>query len=392
MLRFVSAGESHGQGLVAYLEGIPAGLAIDEEYIRKQMERRQRGYGRGGRQQIERDYAKILTGVRHGVTMGSPIAMFIENKDWANWTKQMSVTPIEEEVKVVTRLRPGHADLAGTMKYGQDDVRNILERASARESAARVAAGAIARKFLEEMGIRVHSHSIAIGGVWAKAPETVDWDKVEESPVRCVDADASQKMIGVIDRARESGDTVGGVVEVIAEGVPVGLGSHVQWDRKIDAKLAYAFMSINAVKAVSIGEGWEGANVFGSQYHDVIEPIAAGSQPWRRKTNRSGGTEGGMTTGMPLVVRFAIKPISTLAKPLPSVDLVTGEAVQAHFERSDVCQVPPAGVIGEAMMALVVGEAFLEKFGGDHMEETRRNLQAYLKTVGPRKTAKVQRD
>ncbi len=392
MLRFLTAGESHGQGLVVILEGIPAGLAVDEEYIRRQMERRQRGYGRGGRMQIERDFAKILTGVRHGRTLGAPIGMTIENKDWANWTQQMSVTPTDEPVKVVTRLRPGHADLAGAMKYGQDDVRNILERASARESAARVAAGAIARRFLEEMGVAIHSHTMSIGGVWAKPAPPISWDKVEDSVVRTADASVEAAMMKTIDDAKEAGDTVGGVVEVIAEGVPIGLGSHIQWDRKIDAKLAMAFMSMNAVKAVSIGEGWEGANVRGSQYHDVIDPVADPSHPWQRQTNRSGGTEGGMTDGMPLVVRFAVKPISTLAKPLPSVDLVTGEKVQAHYERSDVCQVPPAGVIGEAMMALVVAEGFLEKFGGDHLEESRRNMLAYLKTVGPRNVARVRGD
>ncbi|MSQ12929.1 MAG: chorismate synthase [Dehalococcoidia bacterium] len=392
MLRFLTAGESHGQGLVVILEGIPAGLALDEEYIRRQMERRQRGYGRGGRMQIERDFAHIMTGVRHGRTLGAPIGMTIENKDWANWTQQMSVTPIDEPVKVVTRLRPGHADLAGAMKYGQDDVRNILERASARESAARVAAGAIARRFLEEIGVAIHSHTMSIGGVWAKPASPISWDKVEESVVRTADPSVEAAMMKTIDDAKEAGDTVGGVVEVIAEGVPIGLGSHIQWDRKIDAKLAMAFMSMNAVKAVSIGEGWEGANVRGSQYHDVIDPVADPSRPWQRQTNRSGGTEGGMTDGMPLVVRFAVKPISTLAKPLPSVDLVTGEKVQAHYERSDVCQVPPAGVIGEAMMALVVAEAFLEKFGGDHIEESRRNMRAYLKTVGPRNVARVRGD
>ncbi|MBM3946208.1 MAG: chorismate synthase [SAR202 cluster bacterium] len=392
MLRFLTAGESHGQGLMVILEGIPAGLSIDEEYIRRQMERRQRGYGRGGRMQIERDAAHIMTGVRHGKTLGSPIGMTIENRDWANWTQQMSVAPVDEPAKVVTRLRPGHADLAGAMKYGQDDVRNILERASARESAARVAAGAIARKFLEAMGVAIHSYSLSIGGVWAKPTPPIDWDKVEASVVRTADPGVEAAMTKAIDDAREAGDTVGGIVEVIAEGVPIGLGSHIQWDRKLDAKLAMAFMSMNAVKAVSIGEGWEGANVRGSQYHDVIDPVTDPTHPWRRQTNRSGGTEGGMSNGMPLVVRFAIKPISTLAKPLPSVDLVTGEKVQAHYERSDVCQVPPAGVIGEAMMALVVAEAFLEKFGGDHLEETRRNMQAYLKTAGPRNVARVRGD
>jgi chorismate synthase len=311
--------------------------------------------------------------------------MTIENKDWANWTQIMSVSQVEEEVKRVTRLRPGHADLPGTMKYGYDDVRNVLERASARETAARVAAGAVARRLLEEFGVQVHSHSLSIGGVWASVDGEIDWDAVEESPVRCADSSVEAKMMAVIDEAKEAGDTVGGVVEVVAQGVPIGLGSHVQWDRKIDGRLAQALMSIPACKAVSIGDGWESVNQPGSKVHDVIEPVTDPSNPWQRRTNRSGGTEGGMTSGMPLVTRFAIKPISTLRTPLPSVDLDTGELVQAHYERSDVCQVPPAGVIGEAMVALVLADAFMEKFGGDSVGETRRNLQGYLKTVGPRR-------
>ncbi len=387
MVRFMTAGESHGQALISLIEGIPAGLPLTEDYIAAQMARRQRGHGRGGRMQIEKDFAKILSGVRHGYTLGSPIAMLIENKDWVNWTEQMSVSPIEGEAKRVTRLRPGHADLAGAMKYFQNDVRNILERASARETAARVAAGSVARRLLEEFGIQIYSHSICIGGVWARPQGPIDWQRVEESPVRCADPEAEHKMIKAIDDAKEAGDTVGGVVEVVAENVPIGLGSHVHWDRKLDGRIAQALMSINAVKAVSIGDGWESVNLRGSQVHDVIQPVTDPSRPWQRKTNRAGGTEGGMTNGMPLVARFAVKPISTLSKPLPSVDLDTGELVQAHYERSDVCQVPPAGVIGEAMVALVLADAFMEKFGGDHVEETRRNYQAYLRTVGPRKSS-----
>ena len=386
MVRFLTAGESHGQGLVIIVEGVPAGLPISEDYIGTQLARRQRGYGRGGRMLIERDRAQVISGVRHGLTLGSPIGMTIENKDWVNWQEPMSVTPVEAEVTRVTRLRPGHADLAGTMKYGFDDVRNVLERASARETAARVAAGSVARKFLEEFGIELHSHVIAIGGEWARVDGPVDWQRVEESPVRCGDPDGSARMIAAIDGAKEAGDTVGGVVEVMATGVPVGLGSHVHWDRKIDGRIAQALMSINAVKAASIGEGWEAVDLRGSQVHDVIEPVIEPSEPWQRRTNRSGGTEGGMTNGMPLVARFAVKPISTLVNPLPSVDLDTGELVQAHYERSDVCQVPPAGVIGEAVVALVLADAFMEKFGGDHIDETRRNYESYLKTVGPRRT------
>ncbi len=386
MIRFLTAGESHGEGLVVIVEGMPAGLPITEEYIGEQMARRQRGYGRGGRMKIERDWSHIVSGVRHGLTLGSPIAMTVENRDWANWTQVMSVAPVEDDVTRVTRLRPGHADLPGTMKYGYDDVRNVLERASARETAARVAAGATARRLLEEFGVQLHSHSLSIGGVWAKAPDPIDWDQVEASPVHCADSEAAPRMIAAIDAAKEAGDTVGGVVEVIAEGLPIGLGSHVQWDRKLDGRLAQALMSIHACKAVSIGDGWESVNLRGSQVHDVIEPVSDPSRPWQRKTNRSGGTEGGMTSGTPLVARFAIKPISTLVNPLPSVDLDTGELVQAHYERSDVCQVPPAGVIGEAMVALVLADAFMEKFGGDSIAETRRNLQGYLKTVRPRAT------
>ena len=386
MVRFLTAGESHGQGLVIIVEGVPAGLSLSEDYIGAHLVRRQRGYGRGGRMLIEQDWAHIVSGVRHGLTLGSPIGMTIENKDWVNWQEPMSVEPVEAEVNRVTRLRPGHADLPGTMKYGFQDVRNVLERASARETAARVAAGAVSLRLLEEFGVEVHSHAIAIGGHWAKAEGPIDWQQVEESPVRCADPEAAQHMMAAIDEAKEAGDTVGGVVEVVAANVPIGLGSHVHWDRKIDARIAQALMSINAVKACSIGEGWESVDLRGSLVHDIIEPAGDSSKPWQRNTNRSGGTEGGMTSGTPLVARFAIKPISTLRNPLPSVDLDTGELVQAHYERSDVCQVPPAGVIGEAMVALVLADAFMEKFGGDHIEETRRNYQAYLKTVGPRKT------
>ena len=388
MIRYLTAGESHGQGLVIIVEGIPAGVPLGEEFIASQLARRQRGYGRGGRMQIEQDYAHIISGVRHGFTLGSPIGMTMENRDWVNWQDTMSVTPTEADFDRVARLRPGHADLAGAMKYDFDDVRNVLERASARETAARVAAGAIAVRLLQEFDIQLHSHVISIGGIRAQVNGAIDWTAVEDSPVRCADPDASQKMIESIDEAREAGDTVGGVVEVIATNVPMGLGSHVHWDRKIDGRIAQALMSINAVKAVSLGEGWETVDQLGSQVHDVIEPATDPSRPWQRQTNRAGGTEGGMTNGMPLVARFAIKPISTLRTPLPSVDLNTGEVVQAHYERSDVCQVPPAGVIGEAVVALVVADAFAEKFGGDSLDEMRRNHQGYQKTVGPREVVR----
>ena len=395
MVKYMTAGESHGMGLTIIVEGFPAGVPLSEDGIQEDLARRQRGYGRGGRQLIEKDRAQLLAGVRHGVTMGSPISMWIENKDFANWHKVMSTVPVEEPGNTVTRLRAGHADMPGTIKYGQSDVRNILERASARETAARVAAGSVAKHFLREFGIEVHSHIISIGGVWANYEHPVDWARVIESPVQCVDPVAEAEMIKVIDKAKEDGDTVGGMIEVVATGVPIGLGAHVHYERKIDARIALALMSIQACKAVAIGNGWEAADLPGSQYHDILQPIetngnvaerpyASASGPWHRATNRTGGIEGGMTTGMPVVARFAIKPIATLANPLPSVDLVTGKTVQAHYERSDVCNAPPAGVIGEAAVAFVLADAFLEKFGGDHIEETRRNFNAYQRTIGPR--------
>ena len=389
MIRWFTAGESHGQGLMIIMEGVPAALPLSEEYIGAQLARRQRGYGRGGRMLIEQDWARLVTGVRHGLTLGSPIGMTIENKDWANWQEAMAVEYVENPSQEgrgrrVTRLRPGHADLPGAMKYNFSDVRNVLERASARETAARVAAGAVAMRLLEEFGVKLYSHVIAIGGIDAAIPETIDWAAVEQSPVRCADPIAAQRMMAEIDAAREAGDTVGGAVEVIAEKVPMGLGSHTHWDRKIDGRLAQALMSINAVKEVSIGPGREVVQQRGSQVQDVIEPVTDPDNPWQRRTNRAGGTEGGMTDGMPLVARFGIKPIATLHHPLPSVDLDTGEPVQAHFERSDVCQAPPAGVIGEAMVALVLADAFMEKFGGDALPETRRNYEGYMATVGPR--------
>lgn len=387
--RFLTAGESHGQGLTMVVEGVPAGLALSENWIADDLARRQKGYGRGNRMKIERDRAQILSGVRHGLTLGSPISLFIQNKDWVNWQTKMCVDPVDEVVEPVTRLRPGHADLAGTMKYNQGDVRPVLERASARETSARVAVGAVARRFLDEFGISLRSHVVAIGGVWAEIDRDVNWDEVERSPVRCADPTVGDQMVRSIERAKTDGDTVGGVVEVVATGVPVGLGSYVHWDRKLDGRITQAIISINAVKAVSIGDGFDGANKRGSQVHDVIEPMSdPGQAYWRHATNRAGGVEGGMSNGEPIVVRFALKPISTLANPLPSVDLATGEVVQAHYERSDVCVVPAAGVVGEAMLAIVLADAFLEKFGGDHVDETRRNLKGYLTTLGPRGRAK----
>jgi len=384
-LRWMSAGESHGQALITILEGIPAGLSVTEEYIAKDMGRRQGGYGRSRRQQLEQDFAQLIAGVRHGKTLGSPIAMMIANRVWEDWQDVMKVGDYDGDPKKVTRLRPGHADLAGTMKYGFDDVRNILERASARETAARVAVGAVCRRFLEEFGIAIHSHTASIGDVHAQFEGEPDWNAVEESPVRSADPEAGERMVRVIDAAKEAGDTLGGTFEMWATGVPIGLGSHIQWDRKLDGQLAQAVMSIQATKGVDIGGGFAVAEGPGSEAHDVILPPEQwDGRPWRRETNRAGGLEGGMTNGEPVVVRGALKPISTLSKPLPSVDLHTGEQIQAHYERSDVCTVPAAGVVGEAMVAIVLARAMLEKFGGDSLDETRRNCDAYQATIGPR--------
>ena len=399
MFRFLTAGESHGPGLVAIVEGVPAGVPLSEEYIGRDMQRRQRGYGRGGRMQIEQDWAVIRSGVRHGLTMGSPIAMLIENRDFSTgngpdgrpWTHTMSMTAVEGEVTPIHRLRPGHADTPGISKYAQDDARNILERSSARESAARVAVGAVAKRFLEELGVEVHGHVVNIGGVHARPQERIDWAQVEESQVRCADPEADDAMMAAIDAAREAGDSVGGVFEIVATGMPIGLGSHIQWDLKLSTRLAAAVMSMNAVKGVEFGAGFAQADVRGSQVHDVIKPIEEwetrpdGSwvRPWPRRTNNSGGLEGGMTTGEPLVVRAMVKPIATLINPLHSVDLITGGLSQAHYERSDITFVPTCAVIGEAMVAIVLTEAVLEKFGGDQIDETRRNLGAYIATVGP---------
>lgn len=399
MFRFLTAGESHGPSLVAILEGIPAGLPVDEGYIRHDLARRQAGYGRGGRMKIETDYAVLQSGVRHGVTIGSPISMVIENRDFLTgngpdgkpWTHTMSKEMVNGDVTPIHKLRPGHADTPGISKYLQDDARNILERSSARESTARVAVGAIARRFLLEFGVEIRSHVVNIGGVKSNEASSVDWDYVEQSAVRCSDPKSEEAMIDAIDKAREDGDSLGGVVEIVADGLPVGLGSHIQWDRKLSTKLAGSVMSMNAVKGVEFGAGFVQADMRGSEVHDVIKPIGewergpnGWEKPWPRRTNRSGGLEGGMTTGEPLIVRAMVKPIATIINPLPSVDLVTGELSQAHYERSDITFVPTCAVIGEAMVAITLVDAFLEKFGGDHIDETKRNYAAYIATVGPR--------
>ena len=385
MLRFLTAGESHGKGLVQVIEGIPAGLDLSEDFIAVDLKRRQGGYGRGRRQKIEQDRAEIFSGVRHGKTLGSPISLLIRNRDWENWTEQMSVEPIAGEAEKITRLRPGHADLAGSVKYDFDDARNVLERSSARETASRVAVGAVCKRFLEEFGLRFFSHTVQIGDIDAMLPDEIDWPAIEESPVRCADAPGAEKMVAAIDNARNSGDTLGGVVEGRVSNVPMGLGSHIQWDRKIDGRLAQALMSIHSVKGVEIGSGFSATRSTGSKVHDVILPREKWSdRPWARATNHAGGTEGGMTTGQDLVVRVALKPIATLPRSLPTADLLTGEEMPAHYERSDVCVVPAAGIIVEAMCAIVLAEAALEKFGGDSMGETLRNWRGFEVMTGPR--------
>ncbi len=386
IFRFLTAGESHGKGLVAIIEGLPAGILINEDLIVCDMARRQSGYGRGERMKIERDSAEIISGVRLGLTIGSPISLFIENRDWDNWQQIMSVTPTDEQITTVTAFRPGHADLAGVMKYGLDDIRSVLERASARETASRVAVGSICRCFLNEFAIRVQSHTVAIGNIKVNSDIiAIDWEQVEHSPLRCNDADAEKKMIAAIDDAQKAGDSLGGIFEVVATGVPPGLGSHIQWDRKLNSRIAQAMMSINAVKGVEIGAGFAASERKGSQVHDVIEPASEEQYWWKRKSNNAGGIEGGMSNGEPVVVRCAIKPIPTLIKPLDSIDMLTGEAIQSHIERSDICVVPAAGVVGEAMLAIVLTEAMLEKFGGDNVKETRRNFENYIKSIAERR-------
>jgi chorismate synthase len=403
--RFLTAGESHGPALGATIEGVPAGLAIDEDVIAVDLARRQKGYGRGARQAIEQDRAEILGGVRHGRTLGSPILLLVRNRDWANWTQVMQVGPLEDAVAAelaaaaeggnkratpVTKVRPGHADLAGALKYGFNDVRNVLERASARETAARVAAGAVARAYLLELGIEVWSFTAEVGGVALDpARATRSREEAELSPLRCPDPEAEAAMVARIDEARSNGDTVGGVFEVVVHGLPIGLGSYVHWDRRLDAALAAAVMSINIVKGVEFGLGFEQTRRFGSAVHDVIEGRDTAGR-WVHRSNNAGGLTGGVTNGEPLVVRGAVKPISTLARPLPSADLITGEAVdKAHYERSDISVVPAAGVVGEAMVMLTLAAFVAEKFGGDTMADVRANLDAYRARIAEAPEAPV---
>jgi chorismate synthase len=384
--RFITAGESHGPGLVAIVEGMPAGLELDRERLDREMARRQLGHGRGGRMKIEADSVEIRSGVRHGRTLGGPVAVLVANRDYANWEERMSPWPVEAEPDEVHTPRPGHADLAGLLKFGHSDARNVLERASARETAARVAAGGLAKELLRAFGVSVHSHVIQIGSVRAPEPEELapaDFAGVDVSPVRCLDADAGAAMVAEIDRLRKANESLGGIFEVRAFGLIPGLGSHTSWTERLDGRLAQALVSIQAVKGVSVGEAWDVAGRPGSESHDEI--FWSEEQGWHRETNRAGGVEGGMTNGEPLFVRAALKPISTLTKPLRSVDTQTKEPAEALRERTDSTVVPAAGVVAEAMTALVLARCYREKFGGDHIDDALGALGAYRERIGWRR-------
>jgi chorismate synthase len=393
MFRFLTAGESHGPALTTIIEGVPAGLGVIAEPLNIQLRRRQGGYGRGARQKIETDAAEILSGIRFGRTLGSPITLVVRNRDWANWTTKMSVEPLPEgqaETSAIAVPRPGHADYAGMMKYGHDDLRNVLERASARNTATMVAVGAVARLLLAEFGITITSHVVNIGGIKVNA-DGLDLRCVgelsEDSPVRVADKEAEAQIIAAIDEAKYRGDTLGGTFEVVALGVPVGLGSYVHWDERIDGKLAQALMSIQAIKAVEVGIGVRAADIPGSEVHDAFfyDPENGGdASRFRRGSNNAGGTEGGITNGEPLVIRAVMKPIATLMKQLPSVNLQTKEGVPAFAERSDVCAVPAAAVVGEAMVAIVLAQVMTQKFGGDSLEDMRASYNHYMRRVAER--------
>jgi chorismate synthase len=403
-LRFLTAGESHGRTLGAIVEGVPAGLGLTADDLAVDLARRQRGYGRGARQAIEHDHAEILAGVRHGRTLGSPILLEVANRDWENWGAVMQVEPLTDDALAalgtaaadgnkraarVTRVRPGHADLAGALKYDFGDVRDVLERASARATAARVAAGGVARAILREIGVDVWSFTAEVGGIPVERDRlTRSREEADASPLRCPDPDAEAAMIARIDEARSRGDTVGGVFEVVATGVPIGLGSYVHWDRRLDAALAAAVMSINIVKGVELGLGFEQTRRFGSAVHDVVEGRDAAGR-WTHRSNNAGGLTGGVSNGEPIVVRGAVKPISTLARPLPSADLLTGAPVEkAHYERSDISVVPAAGVVGEAMVMLTLADFVLDKFGGDTIDDVRDALGRYRERITrPRQAA-----
>ena len=386
MLRFLTAGESHGPSLVAVLEGIPAGLVLGREDIDHELTRRQHGYGRGGRMKIESDRVDLLAGVRHGRTLGSPIAMRIANRDWPNWSTAMAIEPVaapDEDRRAVTRPRPGHADLAGALKLGVHDARDVLERASARETTARVAVGAVCRRLLREFGIVVRSHTVAVADAAHPPGHEAAWEEIEAaegSPLRCADLALEQRMIALIDLAREAGDSIGGAFQVVARGVPPGLGSHAQWDLRLNARLAAALCSIQSIKAVAIGDGVEAATAAGSGFHDPIHYDAIGRR-FFRSSNHAGGIEGGISNGEEIRLRAYVKPLSTLPKPLHSVDLISKEGFQAQVERTDVSAIAAAGVVGEAMTAIVLAEACLAKFGGDSMQETLRNHQGFLQQL-----------
>ncbi len=397
MIRFTTAGESHGPALVSILEGIPAGLPLAAADVDAQLARRQQGYGRGRRMQIEQDAVEFLSGVRRGETLGSPIAMLVRNRDWKNWEEIMDSAAREGEdpgaarKRAVTRPRPGHADLPGMLKYDRADARDVLERASARETTARVAASAVCRRLLAEFGVRIGSHVVHLGGVDARRPDPMPADlnaAADASPLRTLDPAADAAMIARIDEIKRAGNTLGGIAEVVADGLPVGLGSHVSWDRKLDGRLAAALMSIPAVKGVEIGLGFQAARVSGAEAHDEIDLAGDPARPLagnvRRRTNRAGGLEGGMTNGEPLVVKVAMKPISTLMRPLATVDVASAEPAAAVAERSDVTAVPAMAVIAEGMMAFVLADAFAEKFGGDSLAEMRRNYDAYVSHIARR--------
>ena len=383
-LRLITAGESHGPGLTCIVEGLPAGLELDEDTLNRDMARRQLGHGRGGRMKIERDRAEVSAGVRHGATLGGPIALQINNRDYANWEERMNPWPVEATIPEVHLPRPGHADLVGTQKYNFTDVRNVLERASARETAARVAGGALARTFLLALGVEVRSHVVQIGDVHAPARSAAlvvsDFEGVDDDPVRCLDKEASRAMVGHINVQRKANESLGGVFEVIAFGLVPGLGSHVSWEERLDGKLAGALCSIQAIKGVGLGEGFDLAGTPGSGAHDEL--FYSPERGYYRETNHAGGLEGGMTNGEPLVARAAMKPLPTLTKPLRSVDIDTKEPAQALRERTDSCTVPAAGVVGEAMVAFVLAEAYRAKFGGDHIDDVRAAVDAYRERIG----------
>ena len=379
-LQFLTAGESHGKGLVGIIDGIPAGLEISEEYIDRQLRRRQMGHGRGGRMKIEKDHGEIWSGVRHGKTLASPIGILVQNLDWKNWTDKMSVDPIDKEIKEVTLPRPGHADLAGIHKYGFTDIRNVLERSSARETTMRVALGSVCRKLLEEVGIHVASRVVQIHDVIDNSKIEYKTSKlnsfVDKSPVRCIDKNIENQMIEVIDKAKKSGDSVGGIFEVVASGIPYGLGSYTQWTEKLQSRISAMMMSINAFKGIEIGNGFRSASKFGSEVHDEI---GHDGKKFTRFSNNAGGIEGGMSNAQPIVLWMSMKPISTLIKPLRSVDILTHEKKKAHKERTDACAVPAASIIAESMLCITLADALLEKFGGDNVDQLKAHMKATAK-------------